>query len=145
MAVDNIVLQPAETDAEIGACWPLMQSLRPHLGSVELFVRQVARQREKGYRLLMAWEADQPAALAGWRVQENFVHGTFLYVDDLVTWPGHRGKGLGARLLGRLADEGRRLGCAKLVLDTAVTNIAAQRFYAREGLCNRALGFSTPL
>ena len=41
-----------------------------------------------------------------------------------------------------LKAEGRALGCDYLVLDTALSNAAAQRFYRRQGLSDRALRFS---
>jgi GNAT superfamily N-acetyltransferase len=70
-----------------------------------MFIAQVVRQRLKSYRLLGAWDADQAVALAGWRLQENFVYGSYLYVDDLVARPESRGRGLGSRLLAKLAEE----------------------------------------
>jgi ribosomal protein S18 acetylase RimI-like enzyme len=145
MAQTDIMLRPADSDVETSLCWPLMRLLRPHLTSVEMFVAQLARQRLNGYRLLVVWDAEDAVALAGWRVQENFVYGLYLYVDDLVTRPDSRGQAFGGRLLAKLAEEGRALGCSRLVLDTATTNIAAQRFYTRQGLRNQSLGFSSSL
>jgi ribosomal protein S18 acetylase RimI-like enzyme len=133
------------SDAEIGACFTLMQQLRPHLASADDLVTRVRRQQAEGYRLLALWSARKPRALAGFRLTENLVHGRFLYVDDLVVDAAERSNGLGAILLTRLKDEARRLGCAKLVLDTGIDNIAAQRFYARQGLRNTALRFSEVL
>jgi hypothetical protein len=42
-------------------------------------------------------------------------------VDDLVTDAADRGKGLGARLMGALKDEARKLGCASSFLIPAST------------------------
>jgi GNAT superfamily N-acetyltransferase len=143
--MSDLMLQPAETVTETTACWPLMQLLRPYLTSAEMFLEQVARQRMFNYRLLVAWKDGEAVALAGWRLQENCAYGRHIYVDDLVTRPDRRGQGLGARLIARLAGDGNRLGCVALVLDTAVNNSDAQRFYARSGLRNRALSFSMKL
>jgi ribosomal protein S18 acetylase RimI-like enzyme len=41
-----------------------------------------------------------------------------------------------------LKAEGRALACDNLVLDTALANAAAQRFYRRHALSDRALRFS---
>jgi ribosomal protein S18 acetylase RimI-like enzyme len=133
------------SDAEIGACFRLMQQLRPHLASAEEFVTRVRRQQVEGYRLMALWSDRRPRALAGFRLTENLVHGRFLYVDDLVVDAAERNTGLGAILLTHLEDQARRLGCAKLVLDTGVDNVAAQRFYARQGLRNTALRFTIVL
>lgn len=47
-----------------------------------------------------------------------------------------------ALLLDAVAAEGRGLGCGRLVLDTALDNVLAHRFYYRQGLLARALRFS---
>ena len=126
-------------------CYPLMRQLRPHIASADEFVERCRRQRAQGYRLLALWSARECRALAGFRVTESLVHGRFLYVDDLVVDAGERGCGYGAVLMDRLKQEGRSLGCAKLVLDTGLDNALAHRFYFRQGLLAMALRFNTPL
>jgi ribosomal protein S18 acetylase RimI-like enzyme len=78
-------------------------------------------------------------------VQENLVHGRFLYVDDLVTDEALRGSGHGALLLAHLQQEARALGCGKLVLDTPLSNSLGQRFYFRNGLLATALRFNVAI
>ncbi len=136
------MLRNADTDREVAACFPVMALLRPHLRTPEELVTRVARQRAAGYRILAAWRGDLPLALAGYRVAENLIHGRFVYVDDLVTAESERGSGIGARLLAAVAAEGHREGCSRLVLDTALDNVLAHRFYYRQGLLARALRFS---
>ncbi len=143
--MNDLVLRHAETDAEIAACFPVMALLRPHLTGAAELVARVARQRAAGYRILAAWRAAVPIGLAGYRTEENLVHGRFIYVDDLVTAERERRSGVGARLLDAVVAEGRRLGCDRLVLDTALDNVLAHRFYYRQGLLARALRFSRPL
>ena len=130
--------------ADVAACFPLLRQLRPHLASAAELVERWARQKAAGYRLLALWRA-RPLALAGYRVQENLIHGRFLYVDDLVTDEAARGSGHGQRLMDRLKAEGRTLGCDRLVLDTALGNALGQRFYFRNGLLATALRFNIPL
>ncbi len=137
-----LALRHAESEAEIAAAFPVMRLLRPHLGDAGELIARVTRQRAEGYRLLAAWRGDAVVGLAGYRVQENLIHGRFLYVDDLVTAEASRRLGLGATLLDGAAAEGRRLGCRRLVLDTALDNVLAHRFYYRQGMLARALRFS---
>jgi ribosomal protein S18 acetylase RimI-like enzyme len=136
-------------EAEIGACYDLMRQLRPHLASVEEFVTRWRRQAADGYRILALWLEQGPypgpRALAGYRITENLVHGKFLYVDDLVSDQAERSRGYGAELLDKLKEEGRALGCKKLVLDTGLDNALAHRFYYRRGLLAQALRFNIPL
>ena len=136
-------LRAPKGEAEIRACFPVMRQLRPYLAGPEDFAARVARQAEAGYRLLAIWVDGRPTALAGWRVQENMIHGRFLYVDDLVTDAGTRSAGHGAALIAALRAEALKEGCGKLVLDTALDNAFAHRFYFRQGLLARALRFST--
>lgn len=140
--MSEIILRHAEGEAEIAACFPVMAQLRPHLAGPEDLVARVARQREAGYRILAAWREGTPIGLAGHRIAENLIHGRFVYVDDLVTAEGERRHGIGARLLDAVAEEGRKLGCGRLVLDTALDNVLGHRFYYRQGLLARALRFS---
>jgi ribosomal protein S18 acetylase RimI-like enzyme len=129
-------------EADITACYALMRELRPQLASEAEFVERWRRQSKQGYAIVALWRAQRPVALAGFRVQENLVHGRFLYVDDLVTDESERRRGHGARLLDRLKAEGRALRCRKLVLDTALENTLAHRFYYRQGLLAMSLRFN---
>ena len=141
-----VTFRHAETDAEIAACFPTMHELRPHLADATELVERVRRQHdEAGYRLLAAWRGQAAVGLAGYRVQEMLVAGRFIYVDDLVVLSTERRGQLGARLLDAVSNEGKRLGCPRLVLDTAIDNSLGQRFYFRYGMLARALRFSKPL
>jgi ribosomal protein S18 acetylase RimI-like enzyme len=141
-------MKVVETEAELRACYPVMKELRPHLSSEDAFVAQVMRQREQGYHILAAWETGETGevvALAGYRLQENTVYGRFLYVDDLVAGEPHRSRRWGALLLGKLTVFAEEAQCARLVLDTGLSNVLAQRFYFREGLLPGALRFGKAL
>ncbi|CAD5107671.1 GNAT family N-acetyltransferase [Zestomonas carbonaria] len=134
-----------DNDQELLACFPLMRELRPHLDDPQSFVRQLARQAGQGYRLLAGRQDGEVLGLAGCRLQENLIYGRFLYVDDLVTRADRRGGGIGERLLETAREEARRLGCARLVLDTGLGNALAQRFYFRQGLLATGLHFGQSL
>ncbi|KJC60394.1 hypothetical protein UP10_13415 [Bradyrhizobium sp. LTSPM299] len=136
-----MLLTRPKTEVEIAACWPIMRLLRSQLTSQYSFVQQVLRQRLDGYHLLAATTGGVIVALAGWRIQENFVFGRHVYVDDLVTEENLRGTGLGSHLLTALANECRELRCDYLVLDTALRNTAAQRFYEREDMHKVAIKY----
>ncbi|MEL6061045.1 MULTISPECIES: GNAT family N-acetyltransferase [unclassified Methylobacterium] len=131
------------TDAEaVAACYPLLRQLRPHLSGPEELVTRWQSQARAGYRLITLLHGDRPTALAGFRIQENLVHGRHLYVDDLVTDAAARSCGFGGMLLERLVGLARADGCAKLLLDTPLTNVLGHRFYYREGLVAGALRFN---
>jgi GNAT superfamily N-acetyltransferase len=135
-------LRHAESAAELALCFPVMHELRPNLSSAADFIAYVGRQRAFGYRLLVVWRNATPVALAGYRDQENLVHGPHLFVDDLITAEGERGRGHGARLLESIATEARASGRGKVVLGTALANTLAHRFYYRQGMLATGLSFS---
>jgi len=135
----------ADAEPEAAACYGLMRQLRPALACERELIERWRRQAAAGYRLIALWQADAPVAVAGFRVQENLMHGRHFYVDDLVTAEGARSKGYGQALMERLKAEGRALGCSKLVLDTPLTNTLGHRFYYRQGLLATALRFSIAL
>ncbi len=130
---------------ELRACFPLMRVLRPHLSDADDFLRRLQRQAEQGYRLLAARAGNEVLGLAGCRLQENLLHGRFFYVDDLITREDLRSQGIGERLLAEVRTEASRLGCANLVLDTALGNARGQRFYYRQGLLAIGMHFREEL
>lgn len=139
------VLRHAESDDEIARCYPVMRTLRPGLASAADFVAYVRRQGPFLYRLLAAWNDSTPVALAGYRRQENLVHGPHLFVDDLVALESERRHGHGAHLLDRIAAEARALHYRKVVLGTALDNVLAHRFYYRQCMLATGLSFSLTL
>lgn len=141
----QIDLRIAETDAEIGACFPVLRQLRPHLADAAELVARVQGQRSRGYRLLAARSNGEVLGAAGYRMQENLIHGRFVYVDDLVVSAEARRGGIGAVLLDAVAAEARAAGCARMTLDTGLDNSFAQRFYFRWGLLATGMHFGRNL
>ena len=137
----SISLRHIDNDQDCIACYAIMQALRPHLDGQKAFVAQFRRQSQQGYRLLAAWLGQQVVALAGYRLQENMLYGRFVYIDDLVVAPGTRSQGLGQQMIEAVREEAKRQRCDNLVLDTALANAFAQRFYFRQGLLARGLHF----
>ena len=145
----TLILRHADTDTDYLACFPVMRELRPHPTDASAFIAQARRQAAQGYRILAAVknDGDQQTVfgLAGYRRQENLLYGQFLYIDDLVTLADQRGTGVGAALIGALRQEARDAGCTRLVLDTALANARAQRFYFRNGLLSAGMHFNQDL
>jgi GNAT superfamily N-acetyltransferase len=140
--MSELTLCHAKSDNEVAACFPVMALLRPAIASVDELVRRVARQLGSGYRILAAWLHDTPVALAGHRVEDNLIHGRFIYVGDLVALEGERRGGIGARLLAAaVGSHGREQGCRRPALGTAPDSVLAHRFYYRQGLVARGLRF----
>jgi GNAT superfamily N-acetyltransferase len=136
-------LGPGETHLAFGA----MRQLRPHIATVEEFVRQVdGFQRPQGYRLVASFalgDAGAPVvSVAGFRRLHTLAWGDLLYIDDLSTLESHRGRGHASRLLTWVVEEARRLGCAQVHLDSAAHRHPAHRLYLSEGYHISAFHFS---
>jgi GNAT superfamily N-acetyltransferase len=138
-------IRHVDNDQDVLACFPLMRQLRPNLDTAEAFLERWRHQTIVGYRLAALWQGDQPVALAGFRLQENLIHGVHFYVDDLVTDESLRSTGQGHAIMDWLKAEASRLGCHRMILDTPLTNALGHRFYFRHGLLARALRFSIDL
>lgn len=54
--------------------------------------------------------------------------------------PDYQNRGFGQQLLDALQNRARNLGYTKLVLDTTVQQVAAQRFYEKSGFVRRGAG-----
>ena len=118
----------AETDADIEACFDVMQQLRPHLIPPD-FVSRVRRQMRDGYTLAFLQSGGATCAVAGYRIIENLANGRVLYVDDLVTDAGRRSEGFGEMLFEWLVEQASEQNCATLELDSGVQRHGAHRFY----------------
>jgi GNAT superfamily N-acetyltransferase len=141
----TLALRHVEAKQEVAACFAVMRELRPHLVSAEEFVERVDRQRGAGYRLLAAWRGAAPVGLAGYRLQENLIHGRFVYIDDLVVAESERRGRVGAALLEAVAAEARALGCQRQTLDTANHKLLGPRLYFRNGMLPTGLHFRLAL
>lgn len=131
---------------ELRAIWPLVSQLRPEFDEAR-FLAQIQRQIAQGCRVSVLFDDDggAPRAFACWRVMEMLAVGLHVYVDDLVTDQTVRSRGYGKAMLDWLKAEARRLGCARLQLDSGTQRQDAHAFYLREGLRIEAFHFGIAL
>jgi GNAT superfamily N-acetyltransferase len=116
-----------------------MLALRPRWSNPAELTEVIDTQlRPRGYRLVGAFRGDEghAVAVAGFREMITLAWGHHLYVDDLSTLPSERGQGHADRLMTWLEEEGRRLGCESLHLDSGVgpDRAPAHRLYMRHKL-----------
>jgi GNAT superfamily N-acetyltransferase len=135
----------AETDAQIAATFDVMQQLRPHLERDRYVATIRGLMASEGLRLLAVSDRGTVAAVASYRIMEMLYCGRLLYVDDLVADQSSRSRGHGARLIARLKEEGRALGCSEIQLISRVTREQAHRFYFREGFGIECFQFRSSL
>lgn len=129
----EIEIACAETDAQIQACFPVFQALRPHLAAAE-FLPRVRCQQAQSYRILALWHQGQVKSVAGFRVGDFLAWGRVLYIDDLATLPGHTRQGFAGALLDWLFAHARARGCQAVHLDSGYARHAAHRLYLHKGM-----------
>jgi GNAT superfamily N-acetyltransferase len=59
-----------------------------------------------------------------------------LYVQDVITHPDHRRKGVSTVLLGSVRDTGQRFGCSRMYLTSEPDNTAAHTTWTQRGFTN---------
>jgi aminoglycoside 6'-N-acetyltransferase I len=86
------------------------------------------------HHLVVALEDGQ---LVGFISAVHYVHPDKsrpqLWINEVAVAPPYRRQGIGRRLMERLLDRGRELGCRQAWLGTDRSNTAARRLYAAAG------------
>jgi|SRR5471032_100909 len=141
----QVEIKHIDSLAELEASFSVMRELRPNLGDCAAYVTQITLQRGQGYHLLAAWSDGEIVGLAGYRLQDNFLYGRFLYVDDLVVKSSRHRNGFGEMLLQAVRQQAISRQCQHFVLDTGLHMELAQRFYFRHGLLAKGMHFVEPL
>ena len=127
------MIEHAESDEDILACYDVMAELRPHVAR-EGFLTTVRAMQKDGLRLAFIRDGGKVVAVAGYRLSTNLFCGRHLYVDDLVTADAERSKGHGKALLAWLRALAVAEDCDVFHLDSGVQRKRAHQFYLREGL-----------
>jgi len=138
------MIERAETDEAILACYDVMAELRPHVARAD-FLASVRAMQKDGLRLACVREDGRVVAVAGYRVSTNLFCGKHLYVDDLVTADSERSKGHGKALLAWLRALAVENDCDVFHLDSGVQRKRAHAFYLREGMELSSYHFSERL
>ena len=138
------MVETAETDAAILACYDVMAQLRPHVARAD-FLATVRAMQADGLRLACIRDSGRVVAVAGYRISTNLFCGKHLYVDDLVTDDSERSKGHGKELLAWLRQLAVEQDCDVFHLDSGVQRKRAHAFYEREGMELASYHFSVRL
>lgn len=130
MAESRIEVRRLSSDAEVYAAHPLVRELRPHVETPEALLELLRRQAAEGYTLVGGFAGDRLVALAGYRLTCTLVRGPHLFVDDLVTTTGDRGRGYGKQMIDWLRGVARAAGLTRVYLDSRDTAVG---FYEQAG------------
>ena len=84
--------------------------------------------------IFLAYQDHQPIGIAVCFVGfSTFAAQPLINIHDLAVLPGHRGKGIGPRLLAEVERKARDMGCCKLTLEVQENNHRAREVYQATG------------
>src|SRR5688572_19996639 len=129
MAVEIVEISPR--DERLDEVYPVMHELRTEM-TLEDFRTTYADGYEGGYRVVGLFDEGECRAAAGFHITYGFLHGRFMYIDDLVTSQAWRSNGYGKALNDHLWERARAQGCSNVQLDSGTHRTDAHRFYLRE-------------
>lgn len=130
------------SDADLKNAFPVLKELRPHLEYEEFKRLYSLAHTNEGYTLVALQSEDTILAVMGYRFITDFIRGTHLYIDDLVSTESMRSQGLGEKLLHHAEDLARKAHCKSLRLCTGTDNDGGIRFYERLGWRKRAYAYT---
>mgnify|MGYP006133496837 CR=1 FL=1 len=72
-------------------------------------------------------------ASANLHIQHKLIHGgcKMGYIEEVITSNKYRGLGMGKKIINRLLEEGKKMGCYKVAL---LCNIGLEKFYLNSGM-----------
>ncbi len=139
------VIKIAETEKEIGKCYPVMAELRQHFQDENDFLIQIKRQMKNDKFQLVFLEKNGVKAVAGIRIGEWLARGKYLEIEDLVAQSDERSKGFGGELFDWIVDYAKRENCREVKLVSHVNRYGAHKFYLNKGMIIDAHFFSIEL
>lgn len=122
----SITLATTLDEAERGHA--VLKELRPTL-TLDEFRERFPRHQAQGYEFALGWHREQVVCVAGFRRDECWAWGRYIYVYDLVTASPERSKGFGAQMLDWLVAFARERDMDEVHLDSGVVRFGAHRFY----------------
>lgn len=125
---------------ELLSAYEVVSELRDTL-SYDEFEDLVYEMRNMEYKMFGIMEGEELITYAGAAIQTNLYHKRHLFVFDLVTHEGFRGKGYGAMMLEFLLDYAKMGMCENIVLSSGVQRVDAHRFYENNGFCKKSFVF----
>lgn len=128
-------------DDRLADVYPVIHELRTELSERD-FRELYAEAHPQGYRVVGLFDEGECRAAAGYHLTHGFLHGRFMYVDDLVTAERYRSRSYGRALNEHLFEVARRHGCTNVQLDSGTQRTDAHRFYFREGYVITSFHFS---
>ena len=133
-------LQEFITIPEMLAQFEMIQFLYPKM-EIETYKRYLQDMIGHNYKQLAVFDDDTCVGITGFWFGTKLWTGKYLEIDNFVTHPEHRKKGIAELMTDYLADKANQLDCTCIVLDAFTGNFEAHRFYYNQGYVPRGFHF----
>ena len=133
-------LQEFTTIPEMLAQFEMIQFLYPKM-EIETYERYLQDMIGHNYKQLAVFENNTCVGITGFWFGTKLWTGKYLEIDNFVTHPEHRKKGIAKLMTDYLSDKAAQLGCTCIVLDAFTGNFEAHRFYYNQGYVPRGFHF----
>jgi len=125
-------IKQALSKEEFINCWGVVQHLRPLL-TVDSYLNLVLFMLDESYKMLFTEEDGRAVSICGYRYNTMLHRGRGIYIDDLYTLEGYRGKGHASALLHHVFAEARENNLQSIHLDSGHQRFDAHRLYLQKG------------
>ena len=119
-------------DEKISAIIPLLRLLNPALAATTLEQR-LQEMVVEGYQCVGVYDNDELVGICGLWIMTKYYVGRYIEPDNMVIHPLYRSQGLGKKLMDWIDDYARSQGCVASELNCYLSNVAAQKFWKKEG------------
>ena len=133
-------LQEFITIPEMLAQFEMIQFLYPKM-EIETYKRYLQDMIGHNYKQLAVFDDDTCVGITGFWFGTKLWTGKYLEIDNFVTHPEHRKKGIAKLMTDYLSEKANELGCTCIVLDAFTGNFEAHRFYYNQGYVPRGFHF----
>ena len=133
-------LQEFTTIPEMLAQFEMIRFLYPKM-EIATYERYLQDMIGHNYKQLAVFEGDTCVGITGFWFGTKLWTGKYLEIDNFVTHPEHRKKGIAKLMTDYLSEKANQLDCTCIVLDAFTGNFEAHRFYYNQGYVPRGFHF----
>jgi GNAT superfamily N-acetyltransferase len=125
--------------------WPILAQRYKNLSKEKLSNQIDEMIVANDFKMVAAFLGDEIVGVAGYWVLLMLYCGRYIQVSSFIVDEQKRGLGIGRKILQRLEEVGRELGCEKMVLDSYTENKKSHSLYYRNDFHIRGFHFMKDL
>ena len=125
--------------------WPILSQRYKNLSKEKLSNQIDEMIVANDFKMVAAFLGDEIVGVAGYWVLLMLYCGRYIQVSSFIVDEQKRGLGIGRKILQRLEEVGRELGCEKMVLDSYTENKKSHSLYYRNDFHIRGFHFMKDL